>query len=168
MNHRRRDTNGSIINGDSLCNFSYHFGNHVVDGDSICLEGKRAFTSMRTQLDNVKGNPTGLDFQRNSLSSVSCPAHAHRDNGVGMQALCRALDGYSAVTRLNLEHCSLGPTAAEILVTQMQNFGVMPNLSTLILRSNCIGAKGGIALSELIKSGKVEHPASTQFPTYLH
>ena len=98
MNHRRRDTNGSIINGDSLCNFSYHFGNHVVDGDSICLEGKRAFTSMRTQLDNEKRKPTGLDFQRNSsLSSVYGPAHAHKDNGVGMQALCRALDGYSAV-----------------------------------------------------------------------
>ena len=156
--YRRRDTNGTIINGDSLCNFSYYFGT-VVNGDKICVAGKQALTAMRAQLDNEKIKPTGLDFQRNSsLASVSCPAHAHMDNGVGMQALLRALDGYSAVTRLNLEHCCLGAPAAETLATQMQKFGALPNLSTLILRSNGIGAKGGIALSELIKSGKVEPP----------
>ena len=159
--HHRRDINGTIRNGDALCNFSYHFGSPVVKGDSICPAGSRAFTAMRKELDNEKIKPTGLDFQRNSLSSASCPAHAFRDNGVAMQALCRALDGYNAVMRLNLEHNSLGPRAAAILVSQLQRFDVMPNLSTLILRSNSIGPKGGIALSELIKSGKVHH-------SYIH
>ena len=36
----------------------------------------------------------------------------------------------------------------------------MSNLSTLILIPDCIGVKGGIALSELIKSGKVSRGQS--------
>ena len=158
LDHFRRDRNGTIRNGDVLCNFSYYFSAPVVNSDRICPKGREALTAMRTELDNEKVKPTGLDFQRNSaLSSVSCPANAHRDNGVGMLALCRALDGYSAVTRLNLEHCCLGAPAATTLVTQLKSFGAMPNLSTLILRSNSIGPQGGIALSELIKSGEVHH-----------
>ena len=160
--HRRRDINGIIRNGDALCNFSFYFGRHVVSRDSISSAGRRAFAAMRKELDHEKIKPTGLDFQRNSLSSASCPANAYLDNGVGIQALCRALNGYNAVTRLNLEHCCLGPRAAKIIATQLQHFGAMPNLSTLILRVNSIGPEGGIALSKLIKSGKV-----TPFPTYL-
>ena len=156
--HYRRDVNGTIRNGDARCNFSYYFGDqHLADGNGICSAGRQALTAMREELDNEKIKPTGLDFQRNSaFSSVFCPADAARDNGMGMQALLGTLDGYSFVTRLNLEHCSLGPPAATMLARQLQHFGVMPNLTTLILRVNCIGSKGGIALSELIKSGKVQ------------
>ena len=159
MEHRRHDIDGaSSLPEDNLCNFSYDFGGQVVDGDSICPAGRRVFTAMRNKLDDEKIEPTGLDFQHNSgLSSVYCHANAIGDNGVGIQALFRALDGYSAVTRLNLEHCCLGPRAAATLAGELQRFDVIPNLATLALGCNCIGPQGGMELSELIKSGKVHH-----------
>ena len=151
--HYRRDSNGVITDGDSLCNFSYYFG-AVVDIDGgILPRGKQALQTMRKELCNDKIPPKGLDFQRNA--GLSSP------NAAGMVSLLQTIGDYSAVTRLNLERCSLQTCDAKAIATQLQRFGVMPNLSALVLRHNNIDPGGGIAIADLVKSGKVRQHQST-------
>ena len=85
---------------------------------------------MRKQLDDKKVPPKTLDFSgNNGLSSI--PREITGDNGFGVGALFQALDGYTAVTTLNLRDCRLGPESVTVIATHLQHFGAMPNLSTL-------------------------------------
>lgn len=109
---------------------------------------------MRKQLNDKKVPPKTLDFSGNKgLSLIS--RQIIGDDGSGVDTLFQALDGYTAVTTLNLRECGLGPESVTVIATQLQHFGAMPNLSTLDLAANPIRATGAIALAELIGSGKV-------------